>query len=129
MKQFNLEEWKKNPERKVQTRDGLPVRIICIDKLDTSDHPFPIIALVTKGTIGEFVAQYDADGKYEPDYRVGEDICFLDLFFVPVEHIGYIALYKARNGTSCVGTTIFKTEAEAKAQKRAIGVIKITWEE
>ena len=32
MKQFNLEEYKKNPNRKVITRDGRSVRILCSNK-------------------------------------------------------------------------------------------------
>ena len=43
MKQFNLEEYLKNPSRKVVTRDGRNVRIICTDKRGTN---FPIVALV-----------------------------------------------------------------------------------
>ena len=42
MKDFNLEEFKKNPSQKVVTRDGRDVRIICTDaKNDES-----IIALI-----------------------------------------------------------------------------------
>ena len=43
MKQFSLEEYLKNPDRKVVTRNGLPVRIICTDRKDK----WPIVALVT----------------------------------------------------------------------------------
>ena len=32
MKQFSIEEYLKNPDRKVVTRNGLPVRIICTDR-------------------------------------------------------------------------------------------------
>ena len=42
MKQFSLEEFKKNPNRKVVTRDGKQVRIICTD----ADRKNPIVALV-----------------------------------------------------------------------------------
>ena len=31
MKEFNLEEFKKNPSQKVITRDGRDVRIVCTD--------------------------------------------------------------------------------------------------
>ena len=42
MKQFNLDEFKKNPNRKVVTRSGLPVRVICTDKMGE----YPVVALV-----------------------------------------------------------------------------------
>lgn len=42
MKQFNLEEYQKNPNRKVITRDGRNVRIICTDK---RKDDYPILAL------------------------------------------------------------------------------------
>lgn len=44
MKQFNLEEYLKNPNRKVVTRDGRSARIISTD----AKGEFPIIALVEK---------------------------------------------------------------------------------
>ena len=40
MKPFNLEEHLKNPERKVVTRDGREVRIICTD---FNNNTYPII--------------------------------------------------------------------------------------
>ena len=44
MKQFNLEEYKKNPNRKVITRDGRSVRILCTDQKGTE---YSVIALCT----------------------------------------------------------------------------------
>lgn len=46
MKQFNLEEYLKNPSRKVVTRDGRSVRIICTDRV--SEKGYPLVALVMK---------------------------------------------------------------------------------
>ena len=45
MKPFNLEEYLKNPSKKVVTRDGKDARIICTDRRDLN---FPIVALVAK---------------------------------------------------------------------------------
>lgn len=42
MRQFNLEEYLKNPNQKVVTRDGHKVRILCTDR----KHEYPILALV-----------------------------------------------------------------------------------
>ena len=38
MRPFNLKEYLKNPNRKVVTRAGKDVRIVCIDKT-LDDHP------------------------------------------------------------------------------------------
>ena len=48
MKPFNLEEYLKNPSRKVITRDGRKARIICTD----AKGGYPVIGLVEiyKGT-------------------------------------------------------------------------------
>lgn len=39
MKQFNLEEYLKNPKRKVVTRDGRDVRVICTDRKTKAMFP------------------------------------------------------------------------------------------
>ena len=41
MKEFSLEEYIKNPNRKIVTRDGKEARIVCTDKKGR----YPIIAL------------------------------------------------------------------------------------
>ena len=43
MKPFNLEEYLKNPDKKVVTRDGRNVRIICTDRRDSV---YPIVVLI-----------------------------------------------------------------------------------
>lgn len=43
MKQFNLDEYLKNPSRRVVTRDGRNVRIICTDRVNFDS---PVMALV-----------------------------------------------------------------------------------
>ena len=45
MKQFSLNEHLANPSRKVVTRDGHSVRIICTDAMSTH----PVVALVRYG--------------------------------------------------------------------------------
>lgn len=85
MKQFNLQEYLKNPERKVVTRDGRKVRIICTDRkgLDVK----PIVALITLPNCDEIVKCFWSDGiemSGEEDKN--------DLFFVPEKHEGWINL-------------------------------------
>jgi hypothetical protein len=48
-----------DPTKPVQTRGGLPVRIICSDRKDSE---IPIVALIDKGDGGEAVECYRADG-------------------------------------------------------------------
>ena len=60
MKQFNLEEYLEDTNRKIVTRNGDPVRIICTDA--GSDHC--IIALVRTEEEEEIPYSYYEDGKY-----------------------------------------------------------------
>ena len=59
MKQFNLKSYIANP-RKVVTRDGRKVRIICTDR---EGSMYPIVALITDDGIGlEILVTYTKDG-------------------------------------------------------------------
>ena len=75
MKQFSLDEFKKNPSRKIVTRDWRTVRIICTDF--QSDKP--IIGLVKdKEENKERAYNFSEDGKQYPTEDVVESN--LDLF-------------------------------------------------
>ena len=71
MKEFNLDEYLKNPSQKVVTRDGREVRIICTD----AKNEFPIVALIFNDN-KEVLMDYNNNGKVSPD-----EITDLDLFF------------------------------------------------
>ena len=77
MRPFNLDEYLANPSRKVVTRDGRSVRIICTDR---DKENYPVIALfrdVDRGGISyEANTCYTRDGRHS---RYSEDD--LDLFF------------------------------------------------
>ena len=61
MKEFNLTEYLKNPSKKVITRDGRYVRIICTNM----KSKYPLIALVTdKEDNKESLLVYKENGKY-----------------------------------------------------------------
>ena len=119
MKQFNLEEYLANPSKKVVTRDGRSVRIICTDYHGEK----PIIAKIE---------------GCEHSYPFYEDGIFLscrepsdcDLFFAPVKHEGWVNIYKA-GFTRYTNTCIWPTEERAKerAGDGYITTIKIEWEE
>ena len=124
MKQFNLNEYLKNPNRKIITRDGNSVRIICTNKLDNN---YPVVALVSDGDC-EKCYSYTTFGKL----YINQSICReLDLFFAPVKKEGWINLFKV-NSTMTTGE-IYNTEEEAKSAIAKslvyISTVKIEWEE
>ena len=77
MEQFNLEEHIRNPRRKIVTRDGRPVRIICTDRKDPDPPQHPIVALVQTDGI-EQIYDYITDGSYVANMQ-----SLRDLFFAP----------------------------------------------
>ncbi len=79
MEKFSLEKWLQDKSRKVVTRDGREVRIICWDAKDSK----PIVALVLTRSISrrgfdELTINYFNDGTY---YGGGVNEDSLDLFF------------------------------------------------
>ena len=122
MKQFDLQEYLKNPNRKIITRDGRDVRIICVNRIDKD---YPVIALVLKKNV-ESVESYTKDGKY-----INNKIYKHDLFFAPEKKEGWINVYRGNGGCNTfVCNRIFATKEEARREKRdIIATIKIEWEE
>ena len=123
MKQFNLEEYLAHPERKVVTRDGRKVRILCTDRKGDT----PIIALVNDANDGqEYGYAFYSDGK---SFRDGGDE--LDLFFAPEKHEGYVNVYRSvvYNEAYCGKIYDSKEEAESKANNSTLATAKIEWEE
>ena len=123
MKQFNLDEYLKNPTKKVITRDGNSVRILCTD----AKGNFPIIALVETYNGNETVLRLKENGRFYNDTENSRD-----LFFAPVKKEGWINLYKI-NSTISPGPRAYDTkeEAESAAGNKSdyISTIKIEWEE
>ena len=122
MKQFSLEEYLKNPSRKVVTREGKPARIICTDVKGVS---YSVLALVDKG-------DYEAPTLYtkKGEYSLGTEGSY-DLFFAPEKHEGWVNVYKSESNRS-LGAGIWQTEEEAKKWEGAadyVTTIKIKWEE
>lgn len=123
MKPFSIEEYLKNPSRKVVTRDGRKVRIICTDAKQSN----PIIALVELPNHYEAVILYSKIGEFWTNGTPHPN----DLFFATEKHEGWINLYKSGNGWS-LGANIWQTEAGAKKWAGAPDytvTIKIEWEE
>ena len=122
MKQFNLDEYLKNPERKIVTYDGREVRIICVNRIDKD---YPVVALVRKKNV-ESVESYTKDGKY-----INNKIYNHDLFFAPEKKEGWINVYRGCGEyNTYVCNRIFATKEEAQREKRdIIATLKIEWEE
>lgn len=124
MKQFNIEEYLKNPSRKVVTGDGRNVRIICTD----AKGDFPIVALIETldGSI-EFVSKFKKNGHF---LNIDDNNSNLDLFFVPEKHEGWINVYKD-DDHFYFSMDIFKTKekAEALSCSSCIATVKVEWEE
>ena len=125
MKPFDLEEYLKNPSRKVVTRDGREVRIVCTDFKNKDDYK--IVALITKNDREEIILCYRKSGKdkYFTD---------LDLFFTPIKKEGWVNIYKGitEKSSSYLGQKIYKSEYEALKNKigdNSIATTRIEWEE
>lgn len=122
MKEFNLEEYLKNPSQKVVTRDGRAVRIICTDAKGDET----LIALVyNKVRDEENVYTYNRDG-----YFYGDNDSCLDLFFDTNKREGWINIYSEQEYRH-PGENIFSTKEEAIKNKSEIYIatVKIEWEE
>ena len=62
MRPFNLDEYLANPLKKVITREGRNVRILCVDK---KGGDLPIIALIQQRTRNnEIIGTFTKDGKW-----------------------------------------------------------------
>ena len=126
MKQFNLKEYLENPSRKIVTRDGRNVRIICID----AKGNFPIVALIeTLDSTTEVPHKFKKNGHF----FTGNEDYHLNLFFAPEKHEGWINLYENEDGISWISPNYFTSkkaaEEEGKTHTCSVTIIKIEWEE
>ena len=124
MRPFNLEEYLKNPSRKIVTRDGRNVRVLCTD----AKGDYPIVALIATldGSI-EFVCKFKKDGHFLDN---DDNNSNLDLFFVPEKHERWVNLYKEDDNIyASINTFKTKKEAETLSCSSCIATVKIEWEE
>ena len=127
MKQFSLEEFKKNPNRKVVTRDGkATARIICTD----CKSEYPVIALLSYSENSEGCEAYTADGRFSIDGEGNSD-----LFFAQEKKEAWINLRRIENDVDTILTSNFMYSKE-EAEKRAsmypedfLATAHVTWEE
>lgn len=109
-KQFDLQEYLENPNRKVITRGGQSVRIVCTDMIGTS---YPVLAVYKYDPTHESYYSCTIDGKL----RKNGDITGLDLFFVPEKKEGWVNLFNLSEGP-CLGRVYSSKEvAESMIKK------------
>ena len=115
MKQFNLEEYLKNPSRKVVTRDGRNVKIHCTDYMGSR--------IVAKIEGEDYSHSFCEDGSWVRSVESPRD-----LFFTTEKHEGWVNIYP---GSIKYGGEIYDTENDAKnsASSDVIATVKIEWEE
>ena len=123
MKAFSLEEYLKNPSRKIVTRDGHNVRIICTDHDNIS---YPIVGAI-KGY--DFPFCFGEDG-----YVVGSKCNDAnDLFFATEKHEGWVNIFKGEGFYNTGDTFVYKSKEDAEKQGKDfsdyIATVKIDWEE
>lgn len=126
LKLFDIEKAKAGA--KVVTRDGRNVRIICWDRVDTTE---PIVALVEchrYGKMSEQVFTYTARGEY---FLLGEHD--LDLFIAPIVVERWVNVYKNTINRNENFYVYYRSEQAALQHKddysEYVATTKITWEE
>lgn len=127
MKQFSLDEYLKNPSRKIVTRNGRNVRIICTDRMQLFlDEHYPIIALIKNPDDSEMIACFKDNGQAHENEN-------LDLFFENKK--GWVNISGAVTSTGgeiFYAGTIYPTKEEAIANHSGVGLVdtvQIEWEE
>ena len=121
MKKFNLDEYLANPNRKVVTRDGSGVRIICTDFYGEK----PIIAKIE-----------GCENSY-PFYENGRFLSYgepsdLDLLFAPEKKEGWANIYLC-DGEYSLDDVIYPSRIDAEESGKKfedyLTTIQIEWEE
>lgn len=124
MKQFNLQEYLKNPDRHIVTRKGTDAKIICTDG---SNKTYPVLALI-QNEEGKDVLSYTNYGMNVKEYESP-----FDLFFATEKKSGWINLYKSGNNVIFGSNRPYNSEELAKDNIMLafdyITTIKIEWEE
>ena len=144
MKPFNLKEYLENPYRKVVTRDGRSVRIICTDGNIFSSAPddtmYPVVALVKKSSNDrcknsneEILTCYNADGRGHVSLFINKDDRD-DLFFETVKVSGWINIYSStafpgKASTGLIYETKEKALSKCEGKDNYLDTLFIEWEE
>ena len=125
MEQFSLEKYLANPSRKVVTRDGKNVRILCTDrKLDSKE----VVGLTMNNDGTEGLLSWSKQGK-----SLSLNDSSFDLFFAPEKHEGWINVYRNSDGGHAYAGAVYDSKEDAEKRKvideNYVTTIKIEWEE
>ena len=128
MKPFSLEEYIKDPSRKVVMRDGRPVRIVCTDRKGGENQPIVALYPASQKYLGEIVSTFCANGEF----TMGTESEY-DLFFAPEKHEGWTFFTKSF-GIRYIESIICATREEAQRMREADpgrygAIVKLEWEE
>ena len=116
MKQFSLEEYLKDPSRKVVTRDGRAVKIHC-----TNYYANQTIIAEIEGLGVSYAFNIDGTFSYGNSPN--------DLFFAPEKHEGWVNVYRTQGKLGCVFIYDSEKEARRNGGETAIATVKIEWKE
>ena len=125
MRQFSLEEYLKNPNQKIVTRNGRDATIIYTNKRDIAGYS--IVALVHEDNFDNCVT-YLPDGACLPS-RPSDN----DLFFAPEKKEGWVNIYTDDCGVAYSGQIIYgvyeNAETTGLSLEGYLTTTKIEWEE
>lgn len=140
MKPFTLKEYLDNPTRKVMTRNGYPVKIICTNAKVFSPGVdstiYPVVALVSVGprrgnpdiTNEDVIFSYSTSGRVNIGANDPYDLCF-----ETVKVSGWVNIYKAGSADAITSTVIYKTKEEAMFGRTSssdyLDTIFVEWEQ
>jgi hypothetical protein len=118
-----------DPKKPVQTRDGLPARIICTDRKYHSfgsSGEIPLVVLIMeKGQ--ETIVCRPANGRCCDDYDSNGDI-----INIPQKREGFVNIYPREIFETIAGTSPVypsKEAADHGASPHRIACVRIEWEE
>ena len=125
MEQFSVEKYLANPSRKVVTRDGKNVRILCTNrKLDSKE----VVGLTMNNDGTEGLLSWSKQGK-----SLSLNDSSLDLFFAPEKHEGWINVYRNSDSGRVYTGAAYDSKEDAEKRKESgenyVTTIKIEWEE
>lgn len=129
MRPFNLDEYLKNPNKKIVTRDKRNARIICTNK--KSMQGYTIVALIDNSEDSykdtEAAAIYNSKGRFNDVYMDKND-----LFFASEKREVWVNIYKY-DGGFIVDERTCNTKEEALNNKDTtmdyVGTFKLEFEE
>lgn len=113
---LDLTDWQ---NKKFQTRNGDPVRILCID----AECDQPIIGLVKNSY--EEPEQWSLDGTYNP--RLYYECGVMDLINAKTKREGWLNIYQGPSVSGFINGS--REEADKVARSDRVACIHIEWEE